>query len=315
MNLQNFQVKDQHIDQEFQKLKQKHPEKLEQPIKLAWSNWGFGRESLEVSLKRLSDNGLKYVELHGNHYAPDFGYDATAVKSLLAEFGMEVSGICGMFGPDNDLSSNLVRHQQAAVDYIRRELEFGSEIGASYLLVVPGAVGRPGPYDDCELDRSAETLRMVADTFGSASISAAIEPIRSAEVSLVHTFADAVHYIDTVNHPSIQHINGDLYHMLTEEDHIGETILQHGDRLVNLHAADSNRGALGTGFLDVDTIIKALYLVGFNEQDRYVTFEPLGPGGDPYPALYGRPDTARLDALVQQSVQAFRGRERQLVAE
>jgi len=37
-----------------------------------------------------------------------------------------------------------------------------------------------------------------------------------------------------------------------------------------------------------------------------VTFEPLGPGGDPYPAMYGKPDKARLDALVFDSIRYFR---------
>lgn len=312
MTLQNYEIKDRNIDDAFQKLKQEHPGRLRKPLKLSWSNWGFGREPLEASLERLANNGLEYVELHGNHYAPDFGYEPATVKKALKKVGMQVSGICGMFGAENDLSSNLVRHQQAAIDYIRRELDFALEVRAHYLLVVPGAVGRPDSYDANEIERSADTLRMVGDRFASSSVRAAIEPIRSAEVSFVHTFADAVDYIRRVDHPAIEHINGDLYHMLTEENHIGSAIVDYADRLVNLHAADSNRGALGTGFLDIDTIIKALYVTGYNQDDRFVTFEPLGPGGDPYPALYGSPDPAALDSLVGQSIQYFRERERAL---
>jgi hypothetical protein len=32
-------------------------------------------------------------------------------------------------------------------------------------------------------------------------------------------------YIEVVNRPGIAHINGDVYHMLTEKSHIGEAIL------------------------------------------------------------------------------------------
>ena len=93
------------------------------------------------------------------------------------------------------------------------------------------------------------------------------------------------------------------------KDGIGEAILAAGERLTNLHVADSNRGALGEGSLDVDTLIMALYCIGYNQPGCYVTPEPLGPGGDPYPAMNGQPDPALLDRLVGQTARYFRERE------
>ncbi|HEY0826878.1 MAG TPA: TIM barrel protein, partial [Bacilli bacterium] len=212
-----------------------------------------------------------------------------------------------------DLSSNRAIHRQAALDYMKRELEFTSAVGGSYMLVVPGAVGRPKAYDNTEFERSVETLQMVADLFTQYKIKAAIEPIRSAEVSFVHTLADAKHYIQAVNHPGVAHINADVYHMQAEETHIGEALVNAGEMLVNLHMADSNRCALGEGAMDLDTIIMALYLLDFNKEDRYVTPEPLGPGGDPYPAMNGKPDKAVLEKLVQQTAVYFREREEVLL--
>ena len=83
--------------------------------------------------------------------------------------------------------------------------------------------------------------------------------------------------------------------------------------LTNLHMADSNRLALGAGSLDLDTIIMALYLIGYNVPGRYVTPEPLGPGGNPYLAMYGKPEKAALDRLVNQTAAYFRQREEELV--
>jgi D-psicose/D-tagatose/L-ribulose 3-epimerase len=165
------------------------------------------------------------------------------------------------------------------------------------------------------MERSADTLTLTADWFVQHGVKAAIEPIRSAETSFVHTVADAKRYIDEVDHPGVAHINGDVYHMQSEECHIGEALLDAGDKLVNLHFADSNRCALGEGSLDVCTILRALYLIGFNEQGRFVTFEPLGPGGDPYPAMYGNPDKTRLDTLVSGSIQYFRECEDMVLSE
>ncbi|BBI32153.1 sugar phosphate isomerase/epimerase family protein [Cohnella abietis] len=306
---QNFELKNDKIRSHFLELKQRNPEALKQDLNLSWSNWGFGLETLDESMRRLHDSDLRFIELHGNHYGPDLGYKAKDVQKLLQIYGMEVSGICGMFSKDNDLSSNSAIHRQAAIDYLKRELDFAAAVGADYILVVPGAVGRPTAYDDSEFERSVETLNIVGDLFVKYGIKAAIEPIRSAEVSFIHTIKDAKSYIRAVNHPGIAHINGDIYHMQSEEEHIGEAIIEAGPRLVNLHLADSNRSALGQGAMDLDIIIMSLYLLSFNSNDRFVTPEPLGPGGAPYPAMYGKPNKQFLNQLVKDSVTYFRQRE------
>ena len=306
MRQQHFEAKNEAIHEKFLALKKNSPERLNTKLNLSWSNWGFGRESLVESAKRLQKAEMSYIELHGNHYGPDLGYKADETLKILGDHGLKVSGVCGMFSSDNDLSSNRALSRQAAVDYLRRELPFTQAVGGTYLLVVPGAVGRPKAYDDVEQDRSVETLELCAPWFTQFGVKAAVEPIRAAEVSFVHTIQDAKDYICKVNNPGVAHINGDVYHMQSEESHIGEALLAAGDSLVNLHFADSNRSALGEGSLDVAAIIRALYLIGHNQSGRYVTFEPLGPGGDPYPAMYGRPDQAKLDALVFNSIRYFR---------
>lgn len=309
MKPQYFQQKNDVIRTKFQELKQKYPDRLKARLNLSWSNWGFGMESLALSAKRLANSDITYMELHGNHYGNDLGYQPKETLKILSDHGVKVAGICGMFSRDNDLSSNSGIQRQAAIDYIRRELEFSQAVGAGYMLVVPGAVGRPAPYDQSEFERSVATLQIVAGDFVKANIKAAIEPIRSAEVSLCHTIADAQLYIAAINHPGIQHINGDVYHMQAEESHIGTALLDAGERLTNLHLADSNRCALGEGSLDLDTIIMALYVIGYNRPGCYVTPEPLGPGGDPYPAMHGKPDPALLNHLVTTTATTFRQRE------
>jgi len=314
MKKQNFELKNDRIRKAFLALKKQHPERFQRRLNLSWSNWGFGIESLAESAARLQKAGITWIELHGNHYGPDLGYRVDETRKVLDDHGIKVGGICGMFSADNDLSSNRAIHRQAAVDYIRRELDFASSVGAAYLLVVPGAVGRPKAYDDAEFERSVEALRLVADLFVQHHVKAAIEPIRSAEVSFIRTVAEARQYIAAVNHPGVRHINGDVYHMQAEESHIGEAIVSAGEMLVNLHMADSNRTALGLGAMDLDTIIMALYLIGMNSEGRFVTPEPLGPGGDPYPAMNGKPDKKQLDKLVMQTATYFRAREDELLS-
>jgi D-psicose/D-tagatose/L-ribulose 3-epimerase len=307
--MQNYEFKNQKIKEAFIEMKKNHPEKLKNRLNLSWSNWGFGIESLEETAIRLNSAGIKFIELHGNHYGPDLGYKLQDTIKILEKYDLKAAGVCGMFSVENDLSSNHPWHRQAAIDYIKRELEFTARVGGKYILVVPGACGRPHAYDDTEFERSVETLRSVADLFVQYNVKAAIEPIRAAEVSFINTIADAKKYIAAVNHPGVANINGDVYHMQSGETHIGEALIDAGDRLVNLHLADSNRCALGEGSLDLDTIIMSLYLIGYNCEGRFATPEPLGPGADPYPAMNGRPDKKLLDQLVFTTARYFRERE------
>jgi sugar phosphate isomerase/epimerase len=312
MTPQNYELKRQQLLDAF--MKRRVTRAAPEPLKLSWSNWGFGLEPLEKSVRRLSANGIQWIELHGNRYGKDLGYRAAETQQTLQRHDVRAAGVCGMFGPENDLSSNSGIVRQSAMDYIRRQLDLCREVGGTYLLVVPGAVGRPGAYDGSEFERSVETLQRVADEFVKAGVRGAVEPIRSAEVSLVHTVAEARRYIAAVGHPGIANINGDVYHMQTEEASIADAILDAGDMLCNLHMADSNRRALGEGSLDVDAIIMALYAIGYEEGPRFVTPEPLGPGGDPYPAMHGKPDEALLDHMVAQTARYWREREKEVLS-
>ena len=309
---QNCEKKNNRIREMFKKKLAETPSLKDKQTKFSWSNWSFGMEPLERSAERLSRCGIEWIELHGNRYGDDLGYKSKEVVDILGRYNIQVAGICGMFGPENDLASNSGRVRQAAIDYIRRQLELCHEVGGSYMLIVPGAVGRPDAYDQSEFDRSVETLRLVADEFVKAGVQGAVEGIRSVEVSIVHTLADVIRYIEAVNSPGIQHINGDVYHMQVEESHIGEAIVAAGQRLANLHLADSNRRSLGDGSLDLDTLLMALYVIDYTEGRRFATAEPLGPGGDPYPAMFGKPESATLDKLVKDSAAYWREREAQI---
>ncbi len=309
MKKQNFEMKSERIRTMFGELKARSPKRLKARLNLSWSNWGFGMEPLAASAKRLSRAGIRFIELHGNHYGADLGYRTKETLRILGDNGIAVAGICGMFSAENDLASNSGVVRQRAIDYLKRTVPFAAETRGGYVLVVPGAVGRPRKYDDSEFERSVATLRIVADLFVKHDVKAAVEPIRAAEVSFCHTIADANRYIAAVGHPGVQHINGDVYHMQVGESHIGTAIVEAGERLTNLHVADSNRCALGDGSLDVDTLIMALYVIGYNRPGCYVTPEPLGPGGDPYPAMHGQPDARALDRLVTRTAAYFRERE------
>ncbi len=307
--MQNFEIKNSRIKEAFIEAKKESPEKFVQKLNLSWSIWMFGTESFESSIKRLNRSGLKFVELRGDHQTKSSGISQEDVKSLLKSYDMKVSGACGFFGPENDLSSNNSFNRQHGIDYIKREVEFLESVGGEYMIIVPSAVGRPEAIDNSEFPRSVHSLQQCADAFKKSGINAAIEPIRAAEVSLINSVDQALEYIKAVGCESIHHINADTYHMLLEESHIGESILKCKNQLVNLHVADSNRDALGSGMIDFDTVIMALYLIGFNTPGHFVTPEPLGPYPNPYALMNELCDEDIMDRLVNDSINYFRERE------
>jgi D-psicose/D-tagatose/L-ribulose 3-epimerase len=307
MELQNFEKMDSHIKDLFREMISK--KKINSRLKFAWSNWGFGLEPLEDSLKRLKKYNIRYIELHGNRYGPDLGYKSKETKKILSDFGIEVAGICGMVWKESELSSKDPFIRQRCIDYLKRNVELCSDLGGEYILFTPGAVGRPEKYDDFEFNRAVETLKTIGDMFSDAGVKAAIEPVRADEVSICHTFSDALDIIKAVNHKGVKHIAGDVYHMLHHETHIGQTLLEYGDYLINLHMADTNRKALGTGMLNLDIIIMSLYLIGYNEKRAFLTAEPLGPSSDPYYQMYGITDPAILDNMVANTIEYFYRRE------
>ena len=315
MKLQRTEIINNKIKEAFQTLKKEHPEQLKNRMELSFSTWVFGMESLEESMERLARFGVKYIEIGGNYGGPDVGYqtDVEGVKELLRKYNMKCSGICGFFGDSNALSTNNNFNRQFAKDYIRKEVEFCKAIGGSYVLVVPGAVGRSEPYDTSDYARSVETLRSVADIFVEHNIKCAVEPINSAEVAICNTIESVKQYIQDINHPGIQHINGDIFHMLCGEKHISNSILDAGEQLINLHIEDSNRLPIGNGMMDMDTIIQALYVMGYNKEGRYVTGEPLGAGRNSYAITYGQHSKEVKDKLVSDTVNYFREREEALL--
>ena len=83
MRQQHFEESNERIKARFHELKKKSPEQLKTRLKLSWSNWGFGRESLAESAARLAKFEVPYIELHGNHYGADLGYEVDETLKTL----------------------------------------------------------------------------------------------------------------------------------------------------------------------------------------------------------------------------------------
>jgi len=68
-------------------------------LNLSWSNWGFGIEPLANSAARLQENEIQFIELHGNHYGPDLGYQVAETKKSSAIMASKRPAFAGCFRP------------------------------------------------------------------------------------------------------------------------------------------------------------------------------------------------------------------------
>lgn len=248
-------------------------------------------------------------------YSEDYGYKSKILKKLLDEYGVEVSGICGMCSSECELSSQSPFIRQRSLDYFKRNIEFCNQMGGEYLIFGAGAAGRTRKHDDFEFERAVEAMQIIGDYFIKNNVKGAIEPVRKDEVSICHTFEDALKIIKAVNNEGIKHICGDLYHMIHGESNIGDVLINYKDYLINLHMSDTNRSALGSGMMDLDTAIMALYLIGYNSKRAFCTAEPLALGVDSYAQMYGRTDPEIFDKLVGDSSSYFYKREELLISQ
>jgi len=96
----------------------------------------------------------------------------------------------------------------------------------------------------------------------------------------------------------------DTFHMNIEERSIDGAIREAGPHLLHLHVADSNRAAPGRGHLDFKPIVKALKDINYR---RYLSFELLPAGADPFYAMKTRRCDEFFDLYTGEAIEYMKG--------
>lgn len=319
MKVQKYEKRNQDIKKAFLNKKKNNPDMFQRNIDMSFCTLMFGLESVAHSIERLAKYGYQYIEILGNCAGDHIGShtEIVEIKKALEYTGIKCSGICLNFQQGFSLESTDFFARQRAYDYVKRNAEFCVELGGSYCLITPAATGGVKPAaDGGDFDRSVIAMREIGEIFSELKLKCAIEPIAKHITPIVHTFKEAMEYIGQVNHPYIQYIYGDTEHMLAGEEHIGKAIVEAGDKLLNIHLKDTHaQRPIGNGMLDVDTIIRSLYLIGFNTEGHYATGEPLPDYYNPVAGygtmIYQKEEV--LDILAKETIQYFREREKEVL--
>lgn len=203
--------------------------------------------------------------------------DAPRVVEAMTGAGLECIAVCGAYGPGRDLRGSA-EDQDTALRYMRECIDACVDLGAK-LFVGPhySTVGRAGA-ETAEARRNqwklvVGHLREVCRYAADRGVTLGVEPLNRFETDFINVNADAKRLCDDVGAPNVG-VHIDLFHAGIEERNVPLSIVETGDRLVHIHAADNYRGAPGTGTFDWQGIRDALVMVRYRGWVVLETFTP-----------------------------------------
>lgn len=288
-------------------------------MKYAINNWVYDDEPLRETFQRLSRFGYDGIELKGE---PSL-YEIAEIKSLCQEFDMQVTSVLGwtIWGiPGRDLSSPDEGERAAAVDFLKKVVDFAVDIGAPILLVLPFPAGRTTPTGDPQAEEewistaksewksAVDSVRQVSEYAINQDIILAVEPINRFETYQLTTAEHARKFIRDVDAENVR-LNLDSYHMNIDESDPAEAVRKSGDYLVHMHVAGSNRQAPGSGHTDFTELFTALKEINFQGT---IALEPVPPGANPGTAIKLSVNLPLRDKYAKDGIAYLKGLEEKL---
>jgi D-psicose/D-tagatose/L-ribulose 3-epimerase len=261
------------------------------------TQWIFGDESMEDSLKRLNKYGYQGVELAGE---PD-AINVEDTKELLNKYQLKCSSICGIYKPERDLSSSDPEVRKNAVQYVKKCIDLAKALNASTVIVVPTCVGKVNPETSMEEEWNNAILSVKeAGLYAEKqNITLVLETLNRYETYLASNLDAGLKFIKEVDQESVK-IMADLFHMSLEERDMIESLTKISTYLAHVHIADNTREAAGLGQTDFKPVISFLKDLGYK---GYITMEFLPAVSNPYIASKLHGEANVFDEFTKQSIE------------
>jgi D-psicose/D-tagatose/L-ribulose 3-epimerase len=269
--------------------------------------WPFTNEGLPL-VQKVADLGFDDLEVIFD--GDSDGLDPVALRDRLDEASLGAS--VGAYGlPHRDVSAADRTVRDAGVQYLTDAVDFAVAIGAR---VVAGPVAHPpgrarllsAAERRAERENAVASLRTVGEYAAEHGIRFGVEAVSRYDGDMFNTTAEALAFLSEVGHESIGLLL-DAFPMQMEERSLGDAIRAAGDTLVHFHAAESHRGAPGTGTVNWDEVFSALRDIGY---DQGVAVESCGMTGTELDGLMKmwRPWFDDRDAFAAESLKFLRSK-------
>ena len=235
----------------------------------------YGMHDLHDTINRAAKIGFDAVELTAALHLPVESTQERRreVKGWIRDAGLECSALHYIFDGSVKLATADRELNAKCADYLCKVV--AADMDAKTVIVGSGGATR---HLDDTTDR-IEATKCMADVIHRAGeyaagkdVYLAVEAINRYETNLLNTMQEATEFAQLVDHPRVRTM-ADTYHLNIEESNPVEAVKKYGWALQNLHLADSNRHAPGTGHFDFKAVANALKEIGFN---KYCSFEVFG---------------------------------------
>jgi D-psicose/D-tagatose/L-ribulose 3-epimerase len=224
--------------------------------------WGTAmNEEMFPVLEQIRDAGYDGVEV------PIFDTDPavwTSWRNKLDELGLDRVAVT-INGPDHHQIDADPAMRRKTLERNKRALDCAAVLGSTLLT---------GPYHSAlgvfagrtatpeEKSWAAENIYQLAEYGESLGITLGLEYLNRFESYLVSCTDELIALADQVNHSHCK-LMFDTFHANIEEKDRGEAVQRMGSRLVHVQLSENDRGTLGAGHVDFESILSALASIGY----------------------------------------------------
>jgi D-psicose/D-tagatose/L-ribulose 3-epimerase len=224
--------------------------------------WGTEiNDSLFPVLEQIKSIGFDGVEV------PIFNLNSQdwhIWRDKLDELGLERLAVA-INGPDANPISSSPEMRKHALENNLKAIDCAEIIGAKYLSgpfhsALGVFSGKPATKEEWQY--GVNHIRTLADYAAERDIVLGVEYLNRFESYLFTCTDEMLAFVEEVNHPHCK-IMFDTFHANIEEKNINEAIAKCENHLIHVQLSENDRGTLGKGHIDFESIIKTLVEINY----------------------------------------------------
>ena len=233
---------------------------------LVWVG-GWSHEECEKAIGQSAKLGYDLIEIPA---LDPKSIDVDFTRRTLEKNRLGVTMSLGL-DAETDISSGDPEKMARGEARLMDALRVARDIGATHVCGILYSAFQKyfSPPTEQGIAGSVDVIRRFCAAAAKSNITIGMEVVNRYESNVLNTAAQAVAFCKAVDAPNVK-VHLDTYHMNIEEPDIEAAIIETGDYLGYFHVGESNRGYMGAGSIDFDSVFRAIAKIGYSGP---ITFE------------------------------------------